>query len=729
MRCWAGVHPRCAFVAPLLVVWVILFASGLESAQAVNGGGQTLYVNKYSPNASSTPGCDDPDFTEIGYAGDPSDPGFPGSGAVEDAESGDTIFICGSPDAESDPYRPNPGVGSGVTTWDKDLTFEGDGPGLTIIDGENLRTPFYANASGTYLNFRELTVRNGSDAVNGGGVEAPGRSVNLEGVAFVNNVASYGDGGAIYAGEVIADDSTFENNAASTGVGGAVAAVGRIQTAGSRFESNSAALWGGALSAGQGVAITDSTFTDNSVTGPASVGGAIYAQNVPSTIEGSTFSSNSAIYEDPNKDSDDTTFGGAIRKVGTTLTVTNSSFTGNSADEAPVISSSDEVTLDSVTMSANSGPRDIFSGGDLTIGGSIIDETGETCVAPESQEKINLGGNVISNTTAPTADCTPFVGGGGGPATRVDPTAVELQPLTDNGGPTETMALGFDSVARASGSPIAGNCLGTDQRGLVRPSTGCSSGAYQLTTEQLTVTKAGQGAGTISSSPAGIECGPDCATETADFAQNPPFTTVTLTAAPAAGSLFTGWSGDCTGSDLTCQVGLDQAREVTAEFIVEPPPIPPLPPFPSNPKLKTSLSTPDKVKAGSSFSVQVTVANRAQAANGSPRVNGNSPTDAKRLKTCLRLPGTVIPVKAKGAKAKDRSLCWKRASLSSGKRVSYAARLKVTRSAGTSRKGPSVTLQGSVTASNTSGEPFQASVKKTIRITPAKPARPSPVTG
>src|SRR3989454_905410 len=53
----------------------------------------------------------------------------------------------------------------------------------------------------------------------------------------------------------------------------------------------------------------------------------------------------------------------------------------------------------------------------------------------------------------------------------------------------------------------------------------------------LTVSKTGAGSGTVTSSPVGISCGATCA---AAFASG---SAVTLTAAPAAGSMFTGWSG------------------------------------------------------------------------------------------------------------------------------------------------------------------------------------------
>lgn len=76
----------------------------------------------------------------------------------------------------------------------------------------------------------------------------------------------------------------------------------------------------------------------------------------------------------------------------------------------------------------------------------------------------------------------------------------------------------------------------------------------------LQVDRNGAGSGTVSSSPAGINCGSSC---NAAFANN---TLVTLTPFPSAGSIFSSWSGDCSGSG-TCQVTMNQARFVTANFI------------------------------------------------------------------------------------------------------------------------------------------------------------------
>ena len=59
----------------------------------------------------------------------------------------------------------------------------------------------------------------------------------------------------------------------------------------------------------------------------------------------------------------------------------------------------------------------------------------------------------------------------------------------------------------------------------------------------LTVLRAGSGSGTVTSSPRGIDCHSACS---ASFGEG---TVVTLTATPAAGSTFTGWSGaGCSGT-------------------------------------------------------------------------------------------------------------------------------------------------------------------------------------
>jgi hypothetical protein len=86
---------------------------------------------------------------------------------------------------------------------------------------------------------------------------------------------------------------------------------------------------------------------------------------------------------------------------------------------------------------------------------------------------------------------------------------------------------------------------------------------FTIRTLGLTVTKTGTGAGTVTSSPAGISCGSDCS-ESYDVN-----TSVSLTATPAADSNFTGWSGACTGTGA-CNVTVDTAKTVTATFTLKP---------------------------------------------------------------------------------------------------------------------------------------------------------------
>ena len=57
--------------------------------------------------------------------------------------------------------------------------------------------------------------------------------------------------------------------------------------------------------------------------------------------------------------------------------------------------------------------------------------------------------------------------------------------------------------------------------------------------EAVGLTKSGAGAGTVTSAPAGIDCGSVCAY---DFDAGTP---ITMSAVPTAGSVFAGWSGEC----------------------------------------------------------------------------------------------------------------------------------------------------------------------------------------
>ncbi len=83
-------------------------------------------------------------------------------------------------------------------------------------------------------------------------------------------------------------------------------------------------------------------------------------------------------------------------------------------------------------------------------------------------------------------------------------------------------------------------------------------------TYPLSVAKAGNGTGTVTSSPGGINCGSDCAENYANGSN------VTLTATPNSGYVFSSWSGACSGSSSSCVVNMNAAKSVTATFTSTP---------------------------------------------------------------------------------------------------------------------------------------------------------------
>ncbi len=76
----------------------------------------------------------------------------------------------------------------------------------------------------------------------------------------------------------------------------------------------------------------------------------------------------------------------------------------------------------------------------------------------------------------------------------------------------------------------------------------------------VTVELQGSGGGTVSSSPARIDCGATC---TASFAAG---STIDLSAVADSASAFTGWGGGCGGLSSTCSVTVSSPTDVVATF-------------------------------------------------------------------------------------------------------------------------------------------------------------------
>ncbi len=111
----------------------------------------------------------------------------------------------------------------------------------------------------------------------------------------------------------------------------------------------------------------------------------------------------------------------------------------------------------------------------------------------------------------------------------------------------------------------------------------------------LSVVKAGSGSGTVTSTPAGIACGDDCANA------YPAGTVVTLAALADPGSLFAGWSGGGCSGVGGCTVTLTAATTVQATFVVR-----------FQPSL-TLTANQASFRAGERLTLSVTVANPGSA--------------------------------------------------------------------------------------------------------------------
>jgi LmbE family N-acetylglucosaminyl deacetylase len=136
-----------------------------------------------------------------------------------------------------------------------------------------------------------------------------------------------------------------------------------------------------------------------------------------------------------------------------------------------------------------------------------------------------------------------------------------------------TCSASFDHGTEVTLTPAAGTgsefvkwtgaCTGSGACKVTMTAAKSVSAEFALEKHALAVTRTGPGSGTVTSSPAGIECGATCS---AEFDHG---TEVTLTPAAAGGSRFAGWSGACTGAGA-CKVTISTARSVVAEFALVP---------------------------------------------------------------------------------------------------------------------------------------------------------------
>ena len=150
----------------------------------------------------------------------------------------------------------------------------------------------------------------------------------------------------------------------------------------------------------------------------------------------------------------------AFTPIGQTAGPVGSAFGG-------AIFSTNSMTLLNVTLAGNSGQGGaVFSSGQTALHNTILASSvsGGNCQGTFT----DAGHNISSDDSCPFNHV--------GSRINTDP---KLEPLTDNGGSTLTMALLPGSPAINAGDDAA--CPAVDQRGLFRPSLGrCDIGAYEF---------------------------------------------------------------------------------------------------------------------------------------------------------------------------------------------------------------------------------------------------------
>jgi hypothetical protein len=192
----------------------------------------------------------------------------------------------------------------------------------------------------------------------------------------------------------------------------------------------------------------------------------------------------------------------------------------------------------------------------VTIDNTIITAT-DTAAAPADDCAVLGGATLVSGGTNLIRRAGTCVFAGAGDVTDLSPA---LAALADNGGPVATLAVTGDPGA------TTGACTAlVDARGVPRVAP-CAIGAFQPGGYPLIVIT--EGGGSVTSAPAGIDCGASC-TATIDPRAVPVHYTFTATA--GAGTRFAGWGGACGGSFPTCTVDLTGPATVRALFFTPAP--------------------------------------------------------------------------------------------------------------------------------------------------------------
>ena len=294
--------------------------------------------------------------------------------------------------------------------------------------------------SGAQTVLTGLTISDGSsttDTENGGGIENDG-VMTVNDCTLSNNFAALAGGGIYNNGAMLVMNSTITGNSASF-AGGGIFNAGLGTITGSTVSGNSSEKGGGIYN-GETLTVSNSTLFGNFAT--QGIGGGIFNFSLL-TVSHSTLSGNSA-----------TLGGGGI---------------GNSASNQTLVITTleDSIVAGNTTTTETDGP-DLQGNFPPSTYNLIGDGTNQSGLSNGN------GGNLVG--------------------TSANPIPAGLLPLDFNGGPTQTMALTANSLARNAGGRVtsltaaASSSAATISVGLASAISSVGSGVIQIDGEQMLVT-------------------------------------------------------------------------------------------------------------------------------------------------------------------------------------------------------------------------------------------------
>lgn len=362
------------------------------------------------------------------------------------------------------------------------LTITGPGANAITIDADNASRIFNIDdgtADNITLSISGLTLRNGS-AGNGGAI-LNAENLTIDNCVFTGN-SSDSLGGAIHNTGTISNITSSAFNGNEADFGGAICNLSGIigSITNSVFNRNTALSSGGAIeNAGLTADITRSTFTGNK----ASAGGAI------SNFFGGIWSIRNSAFSGNGADS-----GGAIWNTdGTIENITNSTFSENRAGEGGAVwNDNGRVNISFTTIAGNEAGIGNTGGISQMDAGSAAINFINSIVALNSPGNCGIAGSLGNHGGNYSDDDSCGFGSGNN-------SFIELGPLANNGGPTQTMALlagdpldgaTEDCDALDSGGFPTGTPIDIDQRYFPRPfGPACDSGAYEAGSAVVSITK------------------------------------------------------------------------------------------------------------------------------------------------------------------------------------------------------------------------------------------------